>query len=101
MEIIKVFNGAPAAALLSSDGITATYQATKAINNIKAKAKAKGVDITYWNSGKVTFSCLYLHTIKVPAKALKSIADFEAWNIERIARYYTEDLKKEFQKPIL
>lgn len=101
MEIIRVFNGAPVASLLSSGGITATEHAIiKAINNIKVEAKAKGVYITYWSSGKVTFTCIYSHTIPVPAKALKSLANFETWNIERIARYHADDMQKAFQKPI-
>lgn len=94
MEFIKVHNQAPAAALLSSDGISANDQAIKTINNIKAAAKEKGVFVTYWNGGKVTFTYIYSHTSKVPAKALKSLSDFEAWNVERIKYFFIEDGKK-------
>ena len=94
MELIKVFNQAPAAALLSSDGVCANDQAIKTVNNIKAAAKEKSVFVTYWNDGKVTFTSIYSHTSKVPAKALKSLSAFEAWNVERINHYFTEDARK-------
>lgn len=94
MELIKIFNAAPAAALLSSDGVCATDKATATINNIKAAAKSKNVFITYWNDGKVTFTCIYSHTSKVPAKALQSLESFQNWNINRINHYFTADKAK-------
>ena len=94
MEFIKVFNESPAAALLSNDGVCATDQATATVNSIKAAAKEKNVYITYWNDGKVTFTCIYSHTSKVPAKALQNLASFQAWNIDRINNYFTADRKK-------
>lgn len=93
MEFIKVFNESPAAALLSSNGISANDQAIKTVNNIKAAAKEKSVFVTYWNDGKVTFTCIYSHTAKVPAKALKSLSAFETWNVERIKHFFIEDSK--------
>lgn len=94
MEFIKVFNAAPAAALLSTDGVCATDKATAVINNLKAAAKAKNVFITYWCNGKVTFTCIYSHTTNVPAKALQSLEDFEKWNINRINHYFAADKAK-------
>lgn len=94
MELIKVFNASPAAALLSNDGVCATDKATAVINNIKAAAKAKGVCVTYWNDGKVTFTCIYSHTSKVPAKALQSLDNFHNWNLNRINHYFTADRAK-------
>lgn len=91
MEFIEIFNRAPITAILSNDGITATDQAIKTLNNIKNAAKAKNVFITYWHNGKVTFTSIYSHTAKVPAKALKDLAAFETWNIERINHYFTAD----------
>ena len=94
MELIKVFNSAPAAALLSTDGVCATDKATATINNIKAAAKSKGVYVTYWNDGKVTFTCIYSHTSKVPAKALQDLTSFQEWNINRINHYFAADKAK-------
>ena len=94
MEFIKVFNQAPAAALLSSDGVCASDQAVKVVNNIRNAAKEKSVFVTYWNDGKVTFTSIYSHTAKVPAKALNNLATFEAWNLERINHYFAADAKK-------
>jgi hypothetical protein len=94
MELIKVFNASPAAALLSNDGMCATDKATATVNNIKAAAKAKGMYVTYWNDGKVTFTCIYSHTSKVPARALQDLASFQAWNINRINHYFAADKAK-------
>jgi len=94
MELIKVFNQAPAAALLSNDGICASDKANAVINNIKAAAKAKGVYITYWNDGKVSFTYIYSHTSKVPAKALQDLESFQNWNINRINHYFVADKTK-------
>lgn len=94
MELFKVFNESAAAALLSNDGISATDQAILTVNNIKKAAKEKQVFITYWNDDKVTFTSIYSHTSKVPAKALRDLASFQAWNVERINHYFTSDGEK-------
>lgn len=94
MELFKVFTASPAAALLSNDGVCATDKATATINNIKAAAKEKNVFVTYWNDGKVTFTCIYSHTLKVPAKALQDLESFYKWNAERINYYFVSDGKK-------
>jgi len=94
MEYLTIFKDSPVTSLLSSDGITATSSAIIATNNIKQAAKDKSVFITYWHNGKVTFESIYTHTQKIPAKALRDLESFQAWNIDRINHFYIIDGQK-------
>jgi hypothetical protein len=91
MKVLEVFKNSVATPLLSKDGICATSEAEKVLNSIKTAAKEKGVFITYWNSEKVTFTCIYMHTVKVPSKALKNLDAFKLWNEERINYFFNKD----------
>lgn len=88
---VKVFKNSIAAPLLSKDGISATNEAISALSYINTVANEKGVFVTYWNSEKVTFTCIYNHTIKVPAKALRNLEAFRMWNKERITHFFNKD----------
>lgn len=91
MRYFEIFKNSIATPLLSSDGISATDGAICVLNAIKASAMEKGVFVTYWNSEKVTFTCIYSHTVKVPAKALRNLEAFRVWNEERINYFFNKD----------
>ena len=93
METIKIFKSSNVIAILSNDGLTATGNAIKVLNDIKNAAKELGVLITYFdNSARFTY--FYQHTVKVPANALKSLEAFKAWNCERMNKFVEYDIKK-------
>lgn len=91
MRYLEIFKNSIATPLLSSDGLSATSNAISVLNAIKESAKEKGVFVTYWNSEKVTFTCIYSHTVKVPAKALRDLQAFRVWNEERINYFFNKD----------
>ena len=91
MDFLTVYNQSQAAALLSSDGLTTTLSAQKVVDAIKEAAKLKGVYITFWNNQTVTFLSVYMHTVKVPTKALKSLESFKEWTIERLEHFFILD----------
>ena len=91
MKQFEVFTKSPAASLLSSDGVTATAAAQKAVEAIKQAIKEKGMYVTFWSNSTASFTSIYSHTVKVPAKALKSLDAFQLWTIERINHFYNVD----------
>ena len=96
MEVFVVFKNSVVSGLLSDNGLTCNDQTIRVINDIKAECKRYGVYVTYWNDNTVTFMNCYKNTVKVPAKVLKSLDNFKAWNIDRIRHYFNSDKKRIF-----
>ena len=92
MKYLEIFKNSIAAPLLSKDGISATNEAISALSDINTVANEKGVFVTYWNSEKVSFTCIYSHTVKVPAKALRDLQAFRVWNEGRINYFFNKDI---------
>jgi len=92
---LTVYKSSVCIPLLSSNGVTATDKATFAAVSIDIQARAKGVNITYLPGEKVSFTCIHKYIVKVPAKALKDLESFKAWNYERIDKYFKKDVIKQ------
>lgn len=96
MEFLKVFAAAPVASLISDNGITPNAAAAATIRGLCRYLKDNGIAVTFWNDGKVSFSYIYTHTIKVPAKALQDTNSLAAWVLKRAAHYKAADLPRIF-----
>lgn len=96
MEYLKVFAAAPVASLISDNGITVNAAAAATIRELRLYLKNDQTAVTFWNSGKVSFTYIYTHTIKVPAKAMRDMNSLAAWVRERAAHYKKTDLPRFF-----
>ncbi len=96
MEYLKVFAAAPVASLISDNGITAAAAAATTVCELRRYLEKNGTAVIFWNDGKVSFSYIYIHTIKVPAKALRDVSSLAAWVREREAHYKAADMRRIF-----
>lgn len=96
METLEIFAKSPVSGILSNDGLMCSPEATKAIKEIISVCSSIGVNVTFWNDSKVTFTSIYMHTISVPVKVAKSVGEFKAWTISRANYFYNLDKKRSF-----
>lgn len=96
MEYLKVFAAAPVASLISNNGITPNAAAAATVRELRRDLENNGTAVTFWNDGKVSFSYIYTHTIKVPAKAMQNASSLAAWVRERAAHYKASDMPRIF-----
>lgn len=76
--------------LVNSD----TLAGVTAVKRIKEALRDTGATVDFWSNNTITICVLYMHTIKVAAKALKSPEALAAWTVERINAYCLSDQKR-------
>lgn len=76
--------------LVNSD----TLAGVTAVKRIKEALRDTDATVDFWSNNTVSVCVLYMHTIKVAAKALKSPEALAAWTVERINAYYLSDQKR-------
>lgn len=86
MKNLAIYKDSAASGLLSNDGIATTEKGTQVAKRINEAAHAASVWVTYYPGNKVRFEGWNNTLRTIPAKALKSLEAFEAWNLERIAK---------------
>ena len=71
-----------------------TLAGVAAVKRIKEALRDTYAAVDFWSDNTITICVLYMHTIKVAAKALKSPEALAAWTVERINAYYLSDQKR-------
>ena len=75
------------APLLSNNNWTLTPEAEAAAKFINKLAWEKRVRVEFLRGDNVLFHAGHKHTIKVAKKALKNVAAFKGWTIDKILKY--------------
>ena len=86
MKNLSIHKDSAASGLLSNDGIATTEKGAQVARRINESAAVASVWVTYYPGNKVRFEGWNNTLRTIPAKALKSLENFEAWNLERITK---------------